>query len=268
MAYVSRRPHPALARYVGDYVGYRGNLDPRAVHHGLPSPSATVILAFDQPIDTSWLDGDRDRLQVWRLASGLHGRPALIRTHGLQHGIQLDLTPAGVRTLFGLPMAALAGCLVDHEDLALGISSAMHMRLAQTSSWTERFELLDGMLLNRLARASAPFDASADVAQAWRIIDTCHGAIKVSQLCAQLGRSPRWLSRQFTAEFGFSPKQVARLHRFAFARKLAAAETPLAETALRAGYADQAHLNRDWRELADLTPTEVLGEPFRVITDE
>ncbi|HOA58762.1 MAG TPA: hypothetical protein PKI09_12305, partial [Dermatophilaceae bacterium] len=97
------RPHPALRPFVNAYVGYRHQGAP-AVHHGVAGPSATVILAFDEPIDTAWKDDPASRGEHWRLASGLHTRPALIHTGGSQHGIQLDLTPLGVRALLGLPV--------------------------------------------------------------------------------------------------------------------------------------------------------------------
>ena len=51
-----------------------------AVHHGVPSAAATVILAFDDPIDTAWKDDPSSRASYWRLACGLHTRPALIHS--------------------------------------------------------------------------------------------------------------------------------------------------------------------------------------------
>ncbi|WP_280391687.1 helix-turn-helix domain-containing protein [Nocardia wallacei] len=50
--------------------------------------------------------------------------------------------------------------------------------------------------------------------------------------------------------FGFGPKMLARVLRLQRALRLARAGVPFAETAFRAGYADQAHLAREVRELA------------------
>ena len=61
-------------------------------------------------------------------------------------------------------------------------------------------------------------------------------------------------------EFGLSPRQLARIGRFERAQALAQAGMPLAETAHRAGFADPAHLTRDWREFAGVTPRARLAE--------
>src|SRR5574338_119529 len=124
MGQVVHVPGPALAPHVRRLVGYHHTMDAAAVHHGMPSPSATVIIAFDQPLDTAWLAAPATRDRFWTLASGLHAEPALIHTHGLQHGIQLDLTPAGVRSVLGLPLGAIAGTLVHHADLPHGVDES------------------------------------------------------------------------------------------------------------------------------------------------
>lgn len=269
MTSVRRPAHPALQPYLSGYVGYRILLDPRAVHHGVPSPTTTLILAFDEPIDTAWLDQTPGRVLAWTMVGGHHLRPALIRTHGYQHGIQLDLTPLGVRVLLGLPAGALAGSLADTGDLPLRIPPALHARLAETSSWPARFDLLEDFLLRRAWRVSDQQDRSAppEVAEAWRLLTTTRGRIRIADLAGRLGRSSRWLSASFAAEYGLAPKQAARLHRFDYARGLALDGTPLAATAARAGYADQAHLAREWRDLAGQTPTDGLDNPFRILQD-
>lgn len=50
--------------------------------------------------------------------------------------------------------------------------------------------------------------------------------------------------------FGYGPKTLARILRLRRALALAGAGVPFAETAARCGFADQAHLARDVRELA------------------
>ncbi|MGH3680741.1 MAG: AraC family transcriptional regulator, partial [Natronosporangium sp.] len=60
------------------------------------------------------------------------------------------------------------------------------------------------------------------------------------------------------AAFGYGPKLLARILRFRHATGLAAAGLRFAEVAAVAGYADQAHLAREVRELS--------GVPLRTLT--
>ncbi len=70
------------------------------------------------------------------------------------------------------------------------------------------------------------------------------------------GLGPRQFRRRFTEAIGYGPTlfgRIARLDRFT--DLLAATpERSLAELAVMAGYYDQAHLNRDCRELLGATP--------------
>ncbi len=143
-----RPVHPGLAGLVARVVGYHFRPEPTSVLHGIPSPAATVVLSFDEPLDVG--HGD-ERARRWRLATGLHVRLASIRTHGLQHGIQLSLTPAGTRALLGVPMAALATAIADHDDVPLGVPDDLHARLTG-ATWGVRFALLEEHLLRLAAR--------------------------------------------------------------------------------------------------------------------
>ena len=262
------RPHRALRPYVAEYVGYR-HLGAPAVHHGVPSPSATVILAFDEPIDTAWKHDPASRTTYWRLASGLHTRPALIHTGGFQHGIQLQLTPLGVRALLGAPVGALATVMVSHDDVPLGIDAAVHARLAAARSWPDRFAILDAALIRSLrsygeARAAAIPSAARD---GWALLAAGGGRASIGELARATGWSARHLHTRFTAEFGVSPKQAAQLMRFERVRGLVARGMGLAEAAVAGGYADQAHLTREWTRFAGQPPRRTLAE-LAQFTDE
>ncbi|MGN9778454.1 helix-turn-helix domain-containing protein [Micromonospora sp. H33] len=80
----------------------------------------------------------------------------------------------------------------------------------------------------------------------------------VGAVAAAAGLDPRALHRRSRHLFGYGPKTLARILRLQRALALARAGTPLAEVAARAGYADQAHLTRDTRDLAGVPPTALL----------
>ncbi|MEU4665925.1 helix-turn-helix domain-containing protein, partial [Micromonospora chalcea] len=76
---------------------------------------------------------------------------------------------------------------------------------------------------------------------------------------AEANLGARALHRRSLTLFGYGPKTLARILRMRRALDLARAGAPLAEVAARSGYADQAHLTREVRELAGLPPSRLLA---------
>jgi AraC-like DNA-binding protein len=260
------RASPAgLRGLVSAYHGYHYRLQAAGVHHGLPTTALTVVIAFDQPIDVGWLDDPSSRGRHWALASGMSVRPAGIHHAGTQHGIQLDLSPSGARALLGVPASALANAIVPLEDLLGEDARRLCERLAIARGWAERFALLDTHLLALADVRRRPASGEATLSQAWRRLHETAGRLPVAELARQVGLSRRHLTARFTGEYGITPKQASRLVRFSTARALVTGARPvLADVAARCGYADQAHLTREWRELAGVPPARWLIEerPF------
>jgi AraC-like DNA-binding protein len=264
-----RLPHPAVRPLVDSYHGYDFELLQPGVHRGLPSSVVTVVLAFGQRLDVGWFDDAGSRDRYWSVASGLHTIPAEIHHDGLQCGIQLSLTAVGARVIFGMPMSALAAEIVPLDAVLPAPLRPLHERLADSSSWAERYDRLDAALC---ALVSAPDDPPAhtprtELSWAWDRIVRSGGRAQVAPLAHELGWSRRHLSGQFRAEFGLSPKQLARVTRFERSRELVARRAPLAEVAFACGFADQAHLTREWRAMSGYTPLQWLRAEFPFLQD-
>ena len=82
------------------------------------------------------------------------------------------------------------------------------------------------------------------------------GRASGEELAAEAGLSERQLQRRFRRATGLSPKRFARIRRFreAAASLLGEAPPEWAAVADAAGYADQAHLCREFRQLVGLSP--------------
>ncbi|MCB9889794.1 MAG: AraC family transcriptional regulator [Planctomycetes bacterium] len=80
---------------------------------------------------------------------------------------------------------------------------------------------------------------------------------RIGDLCAELGISRQYLARRFRAEVGVGPKFLARVFRLqALLAGLAPAPgRPWSQVAVAAGYADQAHMIAEFRELTGTTPS-------------
>ncbi|EPD66409.1 helix-turn-helix transcriptional regulator [Streptomyces sp. HGB0020] len=80
----------------------------------------------------------------------------------------------------------------------------------------------------------------------------------VAAVADELGLGARQLHRRSLAAFGYGPKTLARVLRLQRALALARQGVPFADTAARTGFADQAHLSRDVKELAGVPLRELL----------
>ncbi|MCW2774219.1 MAG: AraC family transcriptional regulator [Nocardioides sp.] len=251
---------PALAPYIASLVAYDVDLGAPGVHRGLPSPTLTFVLPLGEPLDVGWRGSAGSRAARWSTVSGLHAHPAEIHHDGHQRGVQLALTTSGARALLGLPAADLSGEMLELEDVAPRLRH-LPERLAACPPG-EQVALVERVLTTELARHGAP-EPRATVGRA--LARLTRGA-SVQRVADEVGYSRRHLTTLVRAECGLTPKDVQRIGRFQASRGLLG-RTRLAAVAHACGYADQAHLTREWVALAGCTPTTWLREEFPFLQD-
>ncbi len=252
---VEARVPTGVSRWVESMVGYRISGAAPGTHVGMPSDRVTLVISLDAPLDLVGADGQPGRFDT--VIAGLHAGPALIRHDGAQHGIQLDLTPAGASLLVGGPAAEVSGTSVDLGQLIGPSARRLHERLSLTPGWERRFALVaDALFAGRETR----WEPRAEVGHAWRLLRESRGRRPIRDIAHEVGWSTRHLGERFRDEYGHTPKTTARVLRFQQSQRLIARRAPLAEVALACGYSDQSHLNRDWLAMAGTSPTRWLRD--------
>lgn len=144
-----------------------------------------------------------------------------------------------------------------HLDKAL---SLLFLKIRGLETEAARIKLDD------VLREQLPFALPADVAvetsvERLRALGT---APLISQLAREVGLSPRQLQRRFLAAVGLPPKQFVRVVRFAQVWRLASMgpQDSWAELAVAHGYADQAHMVREFRAFGAEPPTHVFTQDW------
>lgn len=250
----------ALAPYVSGLTAYDVDLGAPGVHRGLPGTTLTFVLPVGEPLDVGWRGRPGSRNRRWSTVSGLHAHPAEIHHDGAQVGVQLGLTAAGARALLGMPAAELAGELLELADVAPALRHLPEQLAACAPE--ERERRVQEVLLGRLAELGAA-GPRAEVGQALARLTRGDA---VQDVADDVGYSRRHLGSLVRQECGLTPSAVRRLGRFEQSRAQIG-RRPLAEVAHLCGYADQAHLTRDWVELAGCPPTTWLREEFPFLQD-
>ena len=249
-------PHPLLARFVktawitepaaGQAQPAREHVLPTGLMHLVFRLSGPGVRIFDSAVD------GRGRALGHALVggprAGFYAKDAVAPSHSV--GVQL--LPGTAQALLGLPADELAGQHVSLEDIWGSHAGLAHEQLLAAATPREALRRLEALLLQRLGAGPAQ-GAHPVILQALRQFDAGMG---VEDAVARSGYSHRQFIRLFSQAVGLGPKLYCRLQRFQKSLPLLQGPLGLAAVAAEAGYSDQPHFNREFREFAGLTPEQ------------
>jgi AraC-like DNA-binding protein len=246
-----RRLPAALAGLVSRITGYRETEPGHFRQVEAASLDIPLVVSFGEPfaIGLGRAPGSNDRYGSF--AAGLFPGPVTIDSFGASNCIQVNFTPLGARRFFRMPMTELTDRMVTLDDVLGAEGTALREELGGAADWEKRFDIAEAFVMRKLGGAVAP---SPEIAWAFAKIAASGGRAKVASIARGIGWSRKHLARRFTDEIGLGPKSVSRIVRLN--RAIAAARTGegWAGIAADCGYADQAHLVREFRELAGNSP--------------
>jgi AraC-like DNA-binding protein len=168
--------------------------------------------------------------------------------------VGLRFRPGAALHWLNIPLSELVGQAVPLRELRDDVRT-IEERLAEETCSVAR-QALFRMWAEKEASAAA--DPRSDM-------EALFGSLGVGASPDLSGRKTfgeRTLRRRSRDHFGYGPKtleRILRLQRF-FRLVRQPASGDLAILALEAGYADQAHMTRDVKELTTLTPKEIRGQ--------
>jgi AraC-like DNA-binding protein len=254
---VERGPHPLLEGIVRRYCGYDHDGTGRTRRREVAQDEVTIILSLGPLLRVGGPAHPEDRYGSF--VAALTDTYAITEHDGPLRGIEVNISPLGAHMLFGLAMRELSEHLVLPLEDVLGAKAAeLVERLVEAPSWELRFANLDRFIAERVERARRP---SPDVEWAWRRLRATGGLLPVGELARELGCSRRHLIWRFREQVGPAPKTAARLVRFQRTVRLLERDDGcrFADIAQRCGFYDQAHMNREFRELAGAPPGEFVA---------
>jgi len=261
---VAERPVAASLRpWVRRVCGYAERSAAPVRRRELPGAQVVVILELGPPIRIYESGGGNCFARhPGGFAAGVDETFTLTEHDGEQEGVQLDLTPAGARALFDLPMSELTGRAVSLRELLRPAERDLVARLGELPGWEARLDAVEAFLRAKLSRAGSLRSPAA-----WAVarIEGAPG-LRIRDLCREVGYSERHLIALFRDQVGLPPRRYASLVRFdrLVSRVRCGRAASWGELAFQLGFADQAHLSREVRRFSGLTPTalaEVLAPP-------
>jgi AraC-like DNA-binding protein len=176
-----------------------------------------------------------------------------------QHYRALRLRSGSASAVLGLPASALCDARVELSDVWGARARTLEDALVAARDRDAQRALLLSAVAERMGAVRPDRLALALVE---RLQQRRTPEPRIGALADELGVSERQLHRRCTEAIGYGPKLLARILRLhAFKRALRAApQASIAELACALGYADQAHLTHDARQLFDTTPAQMRSE--------
>lgn len=258
----SRLEHaaPVLGQTLGVYEEWlpasplRASFSCRWVHAISDASAPPALIVPDGCVDLIWFNGE-------------------LRVAGPDRRAKIECIPSGA-TVVGFRFRPG----VAREWLRVPLSEIVGERTALENFWgAEARRLSDWVSEGRDAHAVAQRIEAAPSLRAQREGPANQSAVQVygithryrgineslvRSLRLRLGMSERTLRRRCNDVFGYGPKTLHRILRFQrflqLARKSSISES--ARLALAAGYADQAHMTRETRDLAGLSPRSIIRQ--------
>jgi len=253
---IDAAPAAALVGRIGRYSAYREETKSFTARRELATTQGVLIYALGDPLEISGADGRVIVLQAGEaFAGGISDATSLSRGLGPQAGIHLFMSLASLGVVTGAPAGEIANCVAPLRDLIGRDADDLGGALCDAPGAEDRFSLLDTFLTRRFANAK---DADRPVAWALPHLASAVGPL-TTRLATEIGWSRKHFIRRFKDVTGFSPDRYRRIARFnRFAAAIAARpHDDLAGLAAECGFVDQAHLTRDVRAFADMTPGEL-----------
>jgi AraC-like DNA-binding protein len=197
---------------------------------------------------------------------GLYTRPYEVQFRSYVRTFGIRFKPEGIYNIFGIPASLFTEQFKDME-LVLGSHFRDYCsRLRESEDTSQKLALTHQYLLNQLQNH---YPEKTYLNRAADLIRVENFTSKVDELPGKVYISRRQLEREFKEKIGLSPKQYIRLARLnAINRYLQSGrEINLGSLSLEAGFADQAHLCREFKTFAGLPPAKFMESVERFIVN-
>jgi AraC-like DNA-binding protein len=259
MEYVGRVPAPPLDLFIDDIYCLTGVPRYRRVNVP-PMPSAHLFVNLGGPVRL-W-DSDPSvppavLTDGWFM--GVWTRRFLLEYPAWTRLVGVHFKPWGMSPFADIPAAELRDRWVPADAVWQRSLDRIRNRVGAAASATGALRALEEEL--RLRLAAAPSRGLGLVRHTAGRLAASHGTVPVGTLSDAAGVSGNHLAAQFKSHVGVTPKRVARIYRFA---RLILSVDPLRpvdwpDLAHTAGYFDQAHFGREFKDFTGHTPTEYLA---------
>jgi hypothetical protein len=225
MQYRQHQPCEALRPFIQCFWTLQGRVCDPQPQLVFPDGHMEIIFHLAEPFALVGQDAVASR-QSTALLAGQIWEPLVLQQSRSADVVAIRFQPGGAAGFVRFPQHEVAGEIKNLEDFWGNQARQFHDALGEARSPQSRLQVLERLLLEM--RPQPP--------------------VSLGML------SQRQYRRRFEETVGLPPKLHQRILRFQRALD-ALGKRPIADVAIGCGYYDQAHLIRDFKQFAGLTPT-------------
>ncbi len=171
--------------------------------------------------------------------------------------------PDGFLPFANIPIREMENTAVSLEQLFSKDGLEIEQKILNAPSAAERILHIETFLRNQLTDTRT---IDRIIKTTVETILTANGQLSIETVSRQTNINRRQLERKFATAIGLSPKQLSKTVRLqaTLKRLLSKQFTSLTALAHENEYYDQAHFNKDFKELTGLTPKEFYGDHLKM----
>lgn len=263
MRYLESKPSPRFARRIRCFWSLEDA--PRSTPTSepvLPDGCLEIVFNLADRFRRFSFTGRPER-QPRTLVAGQMTQRIVIGPEGRVKLFGVRFEPAGAFTGFGFPIGGLTDQIVPGDAIWGTRESCLYEQLAEARSFASRIGIFEEFWSDR---ESAGRPTAHELEYAVEIIGKTSGRTRVADIARGSGWSQRRLERTCSEQLGVTPKVFARIMRFqSLLHELGSGkEHELADVAVKCGFYDQPHMNREFQAIAGTSPLEYLADHHRI----
>lgn len=216
-------------------------------------PNTSFALAFRFRGQISYITETGKTALPSATFSGLRKSVRLINYAAQTAALIVQFEETGVSAFFRQPLHALFEESISLDNfIPPSEISIVEERLAETANDLTKIAIVEQFLYSKLRHYKTDKLVSEAVAR----IHSNHGTIKINALAQNLYISNDAFEKRFRKVVGATAKQFSSIIRIKTIIDQSPAPSTFTEVALKHGYYDQPHFNKDFKFFTGQTPTE------------
>ena len=190
---------------------------------------------------------------------GLYDKAKHINTSEEIEMISVFFQPYAAKAIMNIPCQEFVNECVDFEQLGSVEFKTLKARILEADTTGECIGMIEDFIIKQLVKSQG-LSYLEPLKNVFKLIDTYPEA-RLEELASVACLSERQFRRVFIDNVGLKPKQIQRIKRFHQAINEILLTNPdnLDTILCKYGYTDHSHFNREFHEIAGMSPTEYLA---------